>query len=202
MSRRRLDCFLLGWFAFSLAVSSFASLYPVLMRKSFGVPIGAAAMLMSVATAVSIPLYNLAGRFATRYGDPVELGVGYSVRLAAMAGMAALAYIRLGFGFWGAIVLFAVFQGIWPFLSVASNDLSASLAPFGEGPAIGLFNAVAAIASACGAVAGGVIANYFGYSAVPLFAALTIMAALATVRRQPRSTTSHPDKAIAAPNTV
>ena len=119
-----------------------------------------------------------------------------------MAGMAALAYIRLGFGFWGAIVLFAVFQGIWPFLSVASNDLSASLAPFGEGPAIGLFNAVAAIASACGAVAGGAIANYFGYSAVPLFAALTIMAALATVRRQPRSTTSHPDKAIAAPNTV
>ena len=130
----------------------------------------------------------------------MELEGGYLVRLLAMAGMAVLAYIHSGFGHWGAVVLFALFQGIWPFLSVASNDLSPSLAPFGEGPAMGLFNAVAAIASACGAVAGGAIADYFGYSAVPLFAALTIMAAVATVRQRP--TTSHPDKTIAPPNTV
>ena len=194
--------FLVGWFAFSVGVSAFGSLYPVLMRRSFAVPIAAAAMLMSIATAVSIPLYNLAGRLATRYGAPIELGGGYAVRLLAMAGMAVLAYIRPGFAYWGGVVLFAMFQGIWPFLSVASNDLSASLAPFGEGPAMGLFNAVAAIASACGAVAGGAIADYFGYSTVPLFAALTIMAALTTVRRQPCPTTSHPDKAIAAPNTA
>ena len=69
--------FLVGWFAFSLGVSAFGSLYPVLMRKSFAVPIGAAAMLMSIATAVSIPLYNLAGRLAARYGAPMELGGGY-----------------------------------------------------------------------------------------------------------------------------
>ena len=132
----------------------------------------------------------------------MELGGGYAVRLLAMSGMAVFSYIHPGFGHWGAVVLFALFQGIWPFLSVASNDLSASLAPFGEGPAMGLFNAVAAIASACGALAGGAIADNFGYSAVPLFAALTIMAALAIVRPQPRPTTSHPDEAIAAPNTV
>jgi hypothetical protein len=34
--------FLLGWFAFSLGVSAFGSLYPVLMQKSFAVPIGVA----------------------------------------------------------------------------------------------------------------------------------------------------------------
>jgi hypothetical protein len=56
--------FLLGWFAFSLGVSAFGSLYPVLMQKSFAVPIGVASMLISIATAGSIPLYNLAGRFA------------------------------------------------------------------------------------------------------------------------------------------
>jgi len=138
--------FLVGWFAFSLGVSAFGALYPVLMRKSFAVPIGAAAMLMSIATAVSIPLYNLAGRFATRHGAPIVLGVGYMVRLVTMAGMAALAYFRPDFSLWGAVVLFALFQGIWPSISVASNDLAASLAPFGEGPAMGLFNAVAAIA--------------------------------------------------------
>ena len=77
-----------------------------------------------------------------------------------------------------------IFEAIWPSLSVASNELVGSLASFGEGPAMGLFNAVAAIASACGAVAGGAIADRFGYSAVPLFTALVIMAALLTVRRQ------------------
>ena len=108
------------------------------MLKSFAVPTRAAAMLISIATAVSIPLYNLAGRFATRHGAPIVLGVGYMVRLVTMAGMAALAYFRPDFSLWGAVVLFALFQGIWPSISVASNDLAASLAPFGEGPAMGL----------------------------------------------------------------
>jgi predicted MFS family arabinose efflux permease len=38
-----------------------------------------------------------------------------------------------------------------------------TLAPFGEGAAMGLFNAVAAIASALGAIAGGKVADVFGY---------------------------------------
>lgn len=176
--------FLVGWFAFSLAVSSFGSLYPVLMQRNFGVPPGAAATLISVATAISIPLYNLAGRLDQRWGAPAALGVGYWGRLLPLAGLAALAYVQPGFGFSGAIVLFGIFQAIWPLISVASNDLAASLAPFGEGPAIGLFNAVAAVASAIGAVAGGAIADALGYAAVPAFAAAAVLAALATVRRK------------------
>jgi MFS family permease len=186
--------FLFGWFAFSLAVSAFVSLYPVLMLKSFDVPIGTAATLMSVATAASIPLYNPAGRLAARYGAPIVLGIGYLGRLVAMAGMTALAYFRPDFRFLGVLVLFALFQGIWPPLGVASNDLAASLAPFGEGAAMGLFNAAAAIASAFGAVAGGAIADHFGYSAVPLFSALALTAALATVRPQVPGPTASKNK--------
>ena len=182
--------FLLGWFAYTLGVSSFGSLYPVLMRKNFAVPTKPAAMLISIATAVSIPLYNLAGRFAARYGAPIELAAGYTVRLLAMAGMAVLAYYRPLFSFSGAIVIFAMYEGIWPSLSVASNDLVGFLAPFGEGPAMGLFNAIGAIASAFGALAGGTIADHFGYSAVPLFAAFAIAAALSTVHPQARLETT------------
>ncbi len=134
--------FLLGWFAFSLAVSSFASFYPVLMSKSFGVPVRDAAAVMSIATVLSIPLYNLAGRIVARAGAVWVLAVGYAGRLLPMAGMAVMAEVSSSQGFWGAIVLAGIFQGVWPFLSVASNDLAASLAPFGEGPSIGLFNRV------------------------------------------------------------
>jgi predicted MFS family arabinose efflux permease len=76
------------------------------------------------------------------------------------------------------LFMFGLYQGIWPLLSVASNDLAAELAPFGEGAAMGLFNAVAAIASAVGAIAGGKVADMFGYPAVSLFAAVGALLAL------------------------
>jgi MFS family permease len=179
--------FLLGWFAFSLAVSSFASFYPVLMSKGFDVPVRDAAMVMSIATVLSIPLYNLAGTIVARAGAAWVLAIGYAGRLLPMTGMAVLAKVSPSHGFWGAIVLAGIFQGVWPLLSVAANDLAASLAPFGEGPAIGLFNAAAAIATAFGAVAAGGIVGHFGYSAVPAFAAAVILAALLTVRGKARS---------------
>jgi predicted MFS family arabinose efflux permease len=115
------------------------------------------------------------------------LRLGYIGRLVPMAGMAVLAFVRPGFSFWVAVALYAVFQVVWPLLSVASNDLAASLAPFGEGPAIGLFSAAAAVGSAFGALAGGVIADRVGYAAVLAFAAVAIAVALPTVRQQAAS---------------
>jgi len=173
--------FLACWFLFSLAVSSFASLYPVLMQKSFGISVAQSALLMSIATAVSIPLYNLAGRLATRRGPARVLGIGIAGRMLGLGGMAAVAYLHFGAAILPVIVLFGVYQGIWPLLSVASNSLAAGLAPFGEGAAMGLFNAVAAIASAVGAVAGGKVADVFGYPSVSLFAAIGAMLALGCV---------------------
>ncbi|HZD49394.1 MAG TPA: hypothetical protein VE178_11680, partial [Silvibacterium sp.] len=78
------------------------------------------------------------------------------------------------------ILLVGSFLAVWPLLSVASNDLSAALAEFGKGTAIGLFNA-AAIASAAGAIIGGAVAVRFGYPSVGLFAAVGIAAALTFV---------------------
>ena len=114
--------------------------------------------------------------------SPDRVGSRVCRPLRRNGGDATLAYVRPGFSFRGAIVLVVIFEAIWPSLSVASNELVGSLASFGEGPAMGLFNAAGAIASAFGALAGGAIADHFGYSAVPLFAALAIMAALSTVR--------------------
>jgi MFS family permease len=174
--------FLAGWFLFSLAVSSFASLYPVLMLKSFGVTVAESSLLISIATAVSIPLYNFAGRLTSRRGPAAVLGIGIGGRMVGLAGLAAVAYLQHpATAILPVIVLFGVYQGIWPLLSVASNDLAAGLAPFGEGAAMGLFNAVAAIASAFGAIAGGKVADMFGYPAVSLFAALGALLALASV---------------------
>jgi len=173
--------FLAAWFLFSLAVSSFASLYPVLMAKSYGIEVAQSALLMSIATALSIPLYNYAGRLVTRRGPAFTLGIGIGGRMLGLAGLGAVAFMHVGWAMLPVILLFGLYQGIWPLLSVAANDLAAGLAPFGEGAAMGLFNAAAAIASAAGAIAGGAVADRFGYGAVSLFAATVALLALAFV---------------------
>jgi MFS family permease len=171
--------FLLAWLLFSLAVSSFGSLYPVLMRTGFGIEPARSAMIMSIATALSIPLYNFAGRLAARKGPVSTLRLGTLTRAVALAGLGVIAYLHVGWAVLPVIVLFGSYQGIWPLLSVSSNDLAADLAHFGEGTAMGLFNATAAIASALGAIAGGQVAQHFGYAAVCLFAAAGIVLSLA-----------------------
>ena len=121
-------------------------------------------MLMSVATAISIPLYNVAGRLAMCYRPVQVLAIGIGGRIVALAGLAIVAYTQPSFSFVPVLLLYGLFQGIWPLLGVASNDLAADLAPFGEGTAMGLFNAAAAIASALGAVVGGAVADMFGFA--------------------------------------
>src|SRR5262249_23886955 len=170
--------FLVGWFFFSLAISAFSSLYPVLMTKSFEITVTTSSMLMSVATAISIPLYNLAGRLATRYRPTRVHAIGIGGRIVALAGLAIVAYTQPSFSFVPVLLLYGLFQGIWPLIGVASNDLAADLAPFGEGTAMGLFNAVAAIASALGAVVGGALADFFGFASVIVLGAVGASIAL------------------------
>jgi MFS transporter, DHA1 family, tetracycline resistance protein len=181
--------FLTAWFFLSFAISSFSSLYPVLMLKSFGLTVAKSSLLISVATALSIPLYNFAGRLTNRRGPTFVLSIGIAVRFLALAGLWLVGIFHLASPLLLVVVLFGSFQGIWPLLSVASNDLSAALAPFGKGAALGLFNAAAAIASAGGAVAGGAVAERFGYPSASLFAACGTAVALACVfslsRRRP-----------------
>jgi MFS family permease len=175
--------FLTAWFFLSLAISSFSSLYPVLMLKSYGLTVAKSALLISVATALSIPLYNFAGRLTNRRGPVVVLSIGIAVRFLALAGLWLVGILHMASPLFLVVILFGSFQGIWPLLSVASNDLSAELAPFGKGAALGLFNAAGAIASAGGAIAGGAVAARFGYPSASLFAACGTAVALACIVR-------------------
>ena len=169
--------FLVSWFFFSLSVSSFSSLYPVLMQHSFGMAVSSSASLMSAATLASIPLYNFSGRFTTRRGPVPALVIGIGTRAVVLVGLGVVALVHPGNAILLAVVFFALFQGIWPLLSVAANDLAAALAPFSQGTAVGLFNASAAIASGAGAILGGAIATYLGYAVVSLLAAVGLVIA-------------------------
>ena len=197
--------FLASWFLFSLGVSAFYSLYPVLMLKSFGMAVAKSSLLMSAATALSIPLYKIAGSLVTRRGPALVLSTGIAVRMIALAGIGFLGFFRLPFSpVLAVVVLYGALQGVWPLLSVASNEMSAALAPFSEGLAMGLFNAATAIASASGAIVGGVTADKFGYPTASLLAAAVIAIAFVLVLRlrQSSQTAPLPDEYAIDPVTV
>ncbi len=140
---------------------------------------------MSTATAISIPLYAFSGRLVGRRGPAKLLSFGIGIRMFAFAGLTLLGFLHVSWGILPVIVLLGLYQCIWPVLSVSSNDLAASLAPFGEGAAMGLFSAATAIGSALGAVAGGGLADMAGYPAVIMFAAIGVSLSPAFILKLP-----------------
>ncbi len=170
--------FLAAWFFLSLAVSVFASLYPITMQQSFGVSVRASSSAVAAATLVSLPLCMGAGVLVARLGSARVLLLGLLFRFGALLGLVLIGLAHAG-PWLPAILLAALFQAVWPLLGVASNDLAASLAPFGRGVAIGVFNAVGALSSGIGALLAGLMAELFGYQhVIGLAAGMALVAVL------------------------
>lgn len=93
--RSAFGTFLAAWFFFSLAVSAFSSLYPMLMQSSFGVAVSRSSTLIAIVTPLSIPLYNLAGRMVSRFGPGAMLGAGIGARAVALLGLGVVALTHL-----------------------------------------------------------------------------------------------------------
>lgn len=169
--------FLASWFLFSLAISIYASLYPIMMAHLFGIGVHLSSMTVGIATFVSLPFYAASGRLV-RFCGPARLFVGgILIRGAILAGLTSLGLLHLA-PILPVLGLAGLFQAIWPLIGVASNDLAAMLAPGSEGAAIGTFNAAGALASGCGALLSGLMADTFGYRHVCELAAGVSLAAL------------------------
>lgn len=140
------------------------SLYPVLFARAFGVAPQTSALAFAVIVFVSLPLFVLAGHVIQRRG-PIRAMAGAMgarvVLLGLLAGFAAVGHIPY-------VLPMAAYAGIlfaWSFLSVASPTLTGQLVPGAEGDAQGLLNASSGIAGLVGSVAGGEVADAWGYPA-------------------------------------
>ena len=171
------------------------SLYPVLFQHSFGVAPQTSALAFAVIVFVSLPLFLLAGRIGQRRGPvPAVLG-GMAARvvlLGLLAGFAAAGHIPY-------VLPMAAFAGVlfaWSFLSVASPALTAQLVPNAEGDAQGMLNASSGVAGLVGSVAGGEVANTWGYPAALALGAAAVAVGLTifavTIARRPAPAAPEP----------
>jgi predicted MFS family arabinose efflux permease len=169
--------FLLAWALLNLGVAPFFAYYPLLMKKSYGIAPTSTAFLYALAAAVGIGLFVLSGRVAKRRGSWLVFQVGLALRMAGFGMLGVLTLIPLSGKVVFAMLGFTLVMLAWPVLSVSGTGLAARLTPIGEGAALGLLAASAAVATVLGIFLGGPLVEAFGYRIVPLIAVTALAGA-------------------------
>ncbi|HTP60373.1 MAG TPA: hypothetical protein VMM82_15730, partial [Spirochaetia bacterium] len=162
--------FLLGWFLSFGGSAAFFSLYPILMKQSYGVGPALSSAGFAVAAGLGLLLYAPAGQWSTRWKPLWVLRVGLVVRAAAYGALSLLLILPGPSRGWLALGMFLIVVLAWSGLSVASTALVAEMfsGRNAEGEGLGLFNAVTALAGVAGSAGGGWAAVAGGYGAIPL----------------------------------
>jgi MFS family permease len=166
---------LLIWSVAFVAIGAVLTMFPLALIDRFGVSTRLPATTYAFASAVSLGVYPLAAALAKRRGARLVLRLGFGVRTAAI-GLLAAAFLPT-FGSVPAVLAgFVVLVLAWPLLGVSGTALAALLAPGEKGEALGLFRAASSLAGAVGAFLGGWATATYGYGAVCLAAAATLLA--------------------------
>jgi MFS family permease len=166
------------WFVAFVAISAVMTMFPLAVIMRFDLHQRVPATVYAFAAAVSLGLYPLASNLAKRYSGRFVLQVGFLIRAAAIAAMAA-AFLSMTGGALLSLAGFGVLVMAWPLLGVSGTALTAQLSPVDKGEAIGVFNASSSLAGAVGAFLGGWAMESLDYGT--LCAIASVVVALAVV---------------------
>ncbi|RZD15763.1 MAG: MFS transporter [Candidatus Acididesulfobacter guangdongensis] len=173
--------FLLSWFAAAFAVAAFFAYFPVAMQKAYDVAPVLTSSVYGLTAAAALALYALGGQLSSRVGAEHVYRWSLLTRL--------LGFALLAFGLFmpvppiiPGLMGFVMIILAWPLLSISSTILTADLAPFSEGAAMGLYNAAGAIATVIGTFLSGPLIQRIGYPTLPIMGAAGIVIALLSGR--------------------
>ena len=167
----RFGRFIASWFFVFFGVAGFFAYFPLFLRSSFGVPAASTSLAYAVAAGGGVLLYNLAGRWSSRFGAGRIYSLGRAVRLIGFLLMLGLMWIPAGpLKASAAVLAFGLVVLAWPVLSVTGTELTSALSPIGQGEAQGLNNAANAVATVVGTYLAGTLIHFAGYLCLPLLA--------------------------------
>jgi DHA1 family tetracycline resistance protein-like MFS transporter len=172
--------FLIVWLLTFGGAAAIFSQYPLLMQKLFGVSPSLSSVGFAVAAGLGLTLYNPAGAWSDKAGAARVLRIAFGIRLLAFLGLLlfGLSTRPSGLG-WLAMIFFGLVVCAWSLISVSSTSLAANISPGGEGEAMGLYNAMTALAGVLGAVLGGWVAGIWSYNAMLALSVAGVAAGLA-----------------------
>ncbi len=156
--------FYIRWALILLTPGPVYAMYPLLMKGSFGVTQPVSSLIYSVATALGVVFFIMAGKFSEKQGPFKVFNVGIIMSVVAFAMM-----ISVEFGLNGMIGIIGIILMIlsWPFISVGMNIGTVELVESDkEGEALGIANALMSLDNVAGGIFGGILASISGYSVI------------------------------------
>lgn len=156
--------FYIRWTLILLTPGPVYAMYPLLMKGSFGITQPVSSLIYSVATALGVALFIIAGKFSEKQGPFKAFNTGIIMSIAAFAMM-----ISVQFGLNDMIGIIGVVLMIlsWPFVSVGMNIGTVELVESDkEGEALGIANALMSLDNVAGGVFGGILASISGYAII------------------------------------
>lgn len=161
---RRLAVVLARWTLLLLAWAPIFAIYPLMMHGAFAFSGPIASLLYSGSTALSVPLFLMAGAMARRRAPAFAMTLGALVSVAAFA----LMYLatRAGISMVGGAG-FVLMVCSYAFVAVGMNDgVVSAVSADQEGEALGVANALMSADNVVGGIAGGSLVAAFGYAAL------------------------------------
>lgn len=152
------------WTLLILAWAPIFAVYPLLMHHVFRFSESGSSLLYSGSTALSVPLFLVAGWIAKRTSSVVAMTLGALTSSASFALMyAALLSGSAPVGAIGFVLMICAYA----FVALGMNDgVVASVKAEEEGDVLGVANALMSIDNVVGGIGGGILVAAFGYGTV------------------------------------
>ncbi|HAF70948.1 MAG: Major facilitator superfamily protein [Acetothermia bacterium 64_32] len=176
-----------GVFLIMAAFSVFFVPLPIFLRREIGwsSPIVYAAYTLH--TLASVVSYRWVRGAILRWGHRPVLGVGLLGRAAAFALFALAGTALPG---WTAVPLFLITGTTWAMFQLAAVAIVSRLAPEGlQGQALGIYNAINGLGGVVGALVGGFLSDFWGFSATFLVAGSVVFITIPLVLIEARPLT-------------
>jgi DHA1 family multidrug resistance protein-like MFS transporter len=189
-------CSLLSFFAIHVGFVPF----PIFLTDTLGATNAQVFLISLIKFTIDALLYVPMGRVVQRRRGIGLLAQATAVRVGVFGLFALIALVRPGPIGLVVVAFVHIFSGVtWAAIAVSGTTAVAMLAPKGvEGRALGLYNAIIGAAGIAGSLAGGYLAQVFGY-AVSFGTAALLMSLTAAwlwrLRAAVLSETSHPGPA-------
>ena len=171
--KSKFGLFILIWLLTNISRGLVYDLYPLMMKKVFGIHPGISALYYAIAAGICIFLYTPAGKLSNKWGAEKVAFFGVIMTFLSVLLLTLFSIIPdSGLNWLLAPLSFMILPCSWAPLIVAGTSLTSELTTIQEGSALGIYNFAYAIGVVLSAFIAGGVALSFGYHTVLIIAAV------------------------------
>lgn len=148
--------------------------YPIFMEQVYGINPSISSIALSMGVLVSVFMFFIAGRLASKRGDVQIIRIGALIRVISALGLVLLAYVFIGPAGYLALFFYPLMNVAMPFIESGSQLAAGRTSPVGASTAQGAVFASTAIAGVMGPLITGLFVQAVSYTFLTILALIII----------------------------